>query len=114
MADGSGMTHAQCKAFSAKLRREQGQRTALLVRLREAETALSLALDSLAYLTRYVVGAEALVGDLLAEERALPPFRSSAFMRELVMEDYSLWPEVLYGPYPLAATQREGARRRPS
>jgi hypothetical protein len=101
MDEGNGRTYAQCKAFSAKLHREQAQRTALLCRLRAAETTLSLTLDSLTYLQQYVAGVEALVADLLAQERALPPFRSSAFMRELVMENYVLWPEVLYGPYPL-------------
>ena len=112
MQDGCGMTLAQCKAFSAKHRREQAERTALLVRLRAAETTLSQALDSLAYLQQYVAGVEVLVGALLAEERALPPFRSSAFMRELVMEDYSLWPEVLYGPFPLGTTGAKDRQRR--
>ena len=108
------MTLAQCKAFSCKHRREQAQRTALLIRLRAAETLLSTALDSLAYLQEYVAGVEGLVADLLAQERALPPFRSSAFMRELVMEEYSLWPEMLYGPYPLThAGDRHVSPRRP-
>ena len=101
MTDAGGLTLAQCRAFTAKHRREQPARTALLRRLRCAEELLSTTLDSLAYLQQYVAGVEALVADLLAHERTLPPFRSSAFMRELVMEDYSLWPEVLYGPYPL-------------
>lgn len=106
------MTLAQCQAFRRKLQREQAQRDVLLQRLRAAETTLSLALDSLAYLTQFVERMEAVVADLLAQERTLPPFRSSAFMRELVMEDYSLWPEMLYGPFPLApSAKREGSQR---
>ena len=74
MSNDGGMTLAQCKAFSMKHQREQAERTALLVRLRAAETTLSQALDSLAYLQQYVAGVEALVADLLAEERACRRF----------------------------------------
>ena len=72
---------------------------------------MSLYLDSLAYLRRFVMGVEALTEQLRLEEKALPSFRGSAFLRELVMENYALWPEALYGPYPLTPSVSEHPQR---
>jgi hypothetical protein len=83
-------------------------------RLRTAVATFETYLNSLAYQALLVERVEALVEEQLALYWALPSYRGNAFTRELVMEDYALWPETLYGPYPLTPAPVSEPRRRPS
>ena len=99
-----GMTLAQCQAYAAKRRREHCEREALQRQLRQAVAVFDLHgyLDALCYLRRLVACVQTCTEAAIAEEQAQPGFRRTAFMRELVSEDSALWPEMLYGPYPLS------------
>jgi hypothetical protein len=92
--DGS-MTLAELAAYRAKRDRERPEYDRLTQRYQSACFWLESNFDSLTYWRRFVEGVEQIVRQFRREERALPPFAGSAFMRELCAEDPVLWADTI-------------------